>query len=303
MCFRILISLAGFHEYPSIAVRTFQYRKDDLGLTFNAVTYGHYHRAVLDSNWTPSPSAGAKPWRTLRLYLTTVAAFKKYKSTAEVSSSLESIASSEKNKDSPGSDSKFTMCDSGIELDKPAAPCKTNTLDKNHKITGSNVVNTNDVKRGHARSVSDVTQMLGVQNSHERQFSDDAGSKTLRLRSPRFKRSSMIGKVVGSDAKGLTRTNSNSFRRTISNLRTGLTASSSTYSVSMSETEGDEPPCYNREYEAPLPVQFSLSEGTDMDPEGVMRVSHSSDGTKINKLDPAQMRQKSEVLNLFSFIF
>ena len=264
----------------------------DLKMSISAVTYGHYHRAVLFSEAADQASSSSH-WRTLRLYIRACIAFRRYRKLGTVSivntSSLESIQSSEKNNESPTEAGRFSsngMSDSGIELDNPLSGLKTNSLEKqrtNNSNKNSGSPNRNGsfqtpqrppldpkaVRRGHQRSVSDVS-MLSVQNNHQRQLSDDAGSKTLsRLRSPRFKRNSLMGKSVG-DGKGITRSNTNSFRK----LRSGMTTSSSTYSVQSLEPDDDPGEFYKRDFENPDPIKFTLTPecGEDLDPDAELRV-------------------------------
>ena len=259
----------------------------------SAVTYGHYHRAVLFNDVGNEPSSAIAHWRTLRLTVTAVNAFKRFRQIPAVAivntSSLESIQSSEKNNNSPTGTGRFSsngMSDSGIELDNPLSGLKTRSLEKQR--TSAPAMSTSssppsfispgrppgipktNVRRGHTRSISDVS-MLSVNNVHHRQLSDDAGSKTLsRLRSPRFKRISLTGRVV-KDNRGISRSNTNSFKRT----RPSMTPSSSTYSVQSLEPEDDPCDFYLREFENPDPTKFTLTPecGEDIDPEAELKVT------------------------------
>eukprot|EP00116_Pleurobrachia_bachei_P005631 sb/3465893/ len=147
------------------------------------------------------------------------------------------------------------MSDSGIELDTALSGLKTNSLDKKKRPCSSRPP-VQPIRRGHTRSVSDVSMLSVRPGDHERQLSDDAGSKTLsRLRSPRLTRHSIIGRQVH-DRRGLTRVNTNSFRR----LKAGITQSSSTYSVQSLDNEGEDPgEFYIRPFENPRPIKFTLT--------------------------------------------
>ncbi|KAL5255927.1 hypothetical protein ACHWQZ_G011222 [Mnemiopsis leidyi] len=292
VCYRILISLSGFYDHPQVAMDTFTHMQE-IKMNISAVTYGHYHRAVLfNENVNGVESHAISHWKTLRLYIITCIAFKRFRRRAEVpvinTSSLESIQSSEKNNDSPTGTGRFSsngMSDSGIELDHPLSALKV-SLDKrtsnhvNDTNTASSPPNPNTSqkppsaplkasRRGHTRSISDVS-MLSVGNVHQRQLSDDAGYKTLsRLKSPRFKRNSLMGKTV-QDKRGVSRSNTNSFKRA----KSTMTPSSSTYSVQSLEPEDDPGDFYNREFENPNPMKFTLTPacGEDLDPDAELKV-------------------------------
>ena len=258
-------------------------------MNISAVTYGHYHRAVL-FNENVNGDTETNPlthWRILRLYIMTCVAFKRYRRQAQVpivnTSSLESIESSVKNNDSPTGTGRFSsngMSDSGIELDHPLSALKV-SLDKRTSTDTSTAssppttaqkpptVPIKKAHRGHTRSISDVS-MLSVGNIHQRQLSDDAGYRTLsRLKSPRFKRNSLMGKTV-QDKRGISRSNTNSFKRT----KNTMTPSSSTYSVQSLEPEEDPGEFYVREFENPNPMKFTLTPecGEDLDPDAELKV-------------------------------
>lgn len=266
----------------------------DLKMTISAVTYGHYHRAVLYNDTEPESNSALSNWRTLRLCIITSIAFKKFRRKTETAivhtSSLESIQSSEKNNESPTGTGRFSsigMSDSGIDLDNPLSGLKTNSLEKRSSSESKDsasppapqivtpqrppAIPNRTPKRGHIRSISDVS-MLSVQNVHYRQLSDDAGSKSLsRLKSPRFKRSSLMGRTV-QDSKGVSSGGSDngSFKRP----RNTMTASSSSYSVTSVEPEEDPDEFYQRDFLNPNPIKFTLPPecGEDLDPESELKV-------------------------------
>ena len=266
----------------------------ELKMTISAVTYGHYHRAVLFNDTEPESNTELSNWRTLRLFIITCIAFKKFRrKAAEIpivhTSSLESIQSSEKNTESPTGTGRFSsngMSDSGIDLDNPLSGLKTNSLDKRSSSDSKEssasppppqivtpqrppAIPNRPSKRGHIRSISDVS-MLSVQNVHFRQYSDDPGNKTLsRLKSPRFKRSSLMGKSV-KDSRGMSGSDGGSFKRA----RNTMTASSSSYSVQSLEPDEDLNDFYQREFDNPDPIKFTLPSecGGDLDPESELKV-------------------------------
>ena len=190
----------------------------------------------------------------------TLIAFKRYRKNE---GSLESIQSLEKvttDSQNANNTAKLGLSDSGISLDNPLSALKL--ASKTDSSAGRPP--TESKLRGHVRSRSDIS-MLSVQNNHHRQLSDDAGSKTIsRIKSPRFKRNSLMGKSVKD--RSITRSNTNSFRKT-------MTASSSTYSVDIADDDpGD---FYQRDYQKPNPLMFTLPPdySENLDPDAVLRVS------------------------------
>ncbi|WKY05599.1 hypothetical protein Q1695_006083 [Nippostrongylus brasiliensis] len=76
VCYRILIELCGECGEPSLAVKVLQ-AMHRAGVEQNAVTYGIYHRAVLNAKWpSPARQRAVCAWTQLRLFLNAVARFK-----------------------------------------------------------------------------------------------------------------------------------------------------------------------------------------------------------------------------------
>uniref|UniRef100_A0A1I7XS09 UDENN domain-containing protein n=1 Tax=Heterorhabditis bacteriophora TaxID=37862 RepID=A0A1I7XS09_HETBA len=81
VCYRILIELCGECNEPSMAVRVLQVlifqAMQRAGLEQNAVTYGIYHRAVLNAEWpTKARQRAMSAWTHLRIVLMAVVQFK-----------------------------------------------------------------------------------------------------------------------------------------------------------------------------------------------------------------------------------
>lgn len=78
ICFRILTLLCGYHGQPALAVRVF-FEMKKAGIKPNAVTYGYYNRAVLESKW---PDHSSKPttvlWTKIRNVISGIALFKSH---------------------------------------------------------------------------------------------------------------------------------------------------------------------------------------------------------------------------------
>jgi len=76
ICFRVLTLLCGHYGQPALAVRVF-FEMKKAGIKPNAVTYGFYNKAVLESRW---PDHSIKPttvlWTKIRNVISGVALFK-----------------------------------------------------------------------------------------------------------------------------------------------------------------------------------------------------------------------------------
>uniref|UniRef100_A0A6G1SAZ4 C-myc promoter-binding protein n=1 Tax=Aceria tosichella TaxID=561515 RepID=A0A6G1SAZ4_9ACAR len=78
ICFRILTLLCGHYGQPALAVRVF-FEMKKAGIKPNAVTYGYYNKAVLESRW---PDHSSKPttvlWTKIRNVISGIALFKSH---------------------------------------------------------------------------------------------------------------------------------------------------------------------------------------------------------------------------------
>ncbi|XP_072320638.1 C-myc promoter-binding protein-like isoform X2 [Eucyclogobius newberryi] len=76
VCYRVLMQLCGQFGQPVLAVRVlFEMKK--AGVQPNAITYGYYNKAVLESTWPSSSRGGYFLWMKLRNVLLGVAQFKR----------------------------------------------------------------------------------------------------------------------------------------------------------------------------------------------------------------------------------
>ncbi|KAM9375905.1 C-myc promoter-binding protein [Pholidichthys leucotaenia] len=75
VCYRVLLQLCGQYSQPVLAVRVlFEMKK--AGVQPNAITYGYYNKAVLESTWPSTTRGGYFLWRKLRNVLLGVLQFK-----------------------------------------------------------------------------------------------------------------------------------------------------------------------------------------------------------------------------------
>uniref|UniRef100_A0A8C7ZTR8 DENN/MADD domain containing 4A n=1 Tax=Oryzias sinensis TaxID=183150 RepID=A0A8C7ZTR8_9TELE len=75
VCYRVLLQLCGQYSQPVLAVRVlFEMKK--AGVQPNAITYGYYNKAVLESTWPSTTRGGYFLWGKLRNVLLGVLQFK-----------------------------------------------------------------------------------------------------------------------------------------------------------------------------------------------------------------------------------
>ncbi|KAJ8344471.1 hypothetical protein SKAU_G00318000 [Synaphobranchus kaupii] len=76
VCYRVLMQLCGQYGQPVLAVRVlFEMKK--AGVHPNAITYGYYNKAVLESTWPSSTRGGYFLWMKLRNVVLGVAQFRR----------------------------------------------------------------------------------------------------------------------------------------------------------------------------------------------------------------------------------
>ncbi|NXH42940.1 MYCPP protein, partial [Dicaeum eximium] len=76
VCYRVLMQLCGQYGQPVLAVRVL-FEMQKAGIDPNAITYGYYNKAVLESTWPSSNRGGYFLWMKIRNVVLGVAQFKK----------------------------------------------------------------------------------------------------------------------------------------------------------------------------------------------------------------------------------
>ena len=77
ICFRVMMQLCGAYHQPQFAMNVHNEMKL-MGMTPNAVTYGHMNKAVLESVW-PEPkeaSKAVKMWQKISMVLDVIHRFR-----------------------------------------------------------------------------------------------------------------------------------------------------------------------------------------------------------------------------------
>lgn len=76
VCYRILMLLCGLYSQPILAVKVLTEMRR-CGVTPNAITYGHYNKAVLESKWPSGDSSASLMWKKLRNVILGVSEFRR----------------------------------------------------------------------------------------------------------------------------------------------------------------------------------------------------------------------------------
>ncbi|KAJ6669518.1 hypothetical protein lerEdw1_000066 [Lerista edwardsae] len=90
VCYRVVMQLCGLWSNPVLAVRVLSQMKN-AGILPNAITYGYYNKAVLESPWPSSNRSGIFLWTTLRNVVHGMTQFKQCLKKSTRSSQVSSI--------------------------------------------------------------------------------------------------------------------------------------------------------------------------------------------------------------------
>ena len=75
VCYRVLMQLCGLYQQPVLAVKVL-FEMKRAGVQPNAITYGFYNKAVLESKWPSNESKAYLTWNKLRCVLLAMAQFR-----------------------------------------------------------------------------------------------------------------------------------------------------------------------------------------------------------------------------------
>lgn len=113
VCYRVLMQLCGLLEQPVLAVRVL-FEMKNAGVQPNAITYGYYNKAVLESPWPSSNRSGSFLWTKVRNVVRGVAQFRQtFKKTSSSNPTVSLISGAQSDQ---GYGSKDELRRDGIEL-------------------------------------------------------------------------------------------------------------------------------------------------------------------------------------------
>uniref|UniRef100_A0A8C8AVA9 DENN domain containing 4A n=1 Tax=Otus sunia TaxID=257818 RepID=A0A8C8AVA9_9STRI len=122
VCYRVLMQLCGQYGQPVLAVRVL-FEMQKAGVDPNAITYGYYNKAVLESTWPSSNRGGYFLWMKIRNVVLGIAQFKKALKKLPASTSHTTIPES----------SVGLLFTSSFEDASEAEVIKSKSLRKRHK--------------------------------------------------------------------------------------------------------------------------------------------------------------------------
>ncbi|XP_048825979.1 DENN domain-containing protein 4C-like [Brienomyrus brachyistius] len=102
VCYRVMMQLCGVWGLPVMAVRVLMEMKK-AGVHPNAITYGYYNKAVLESPWPSRNQSGHFMWTKVRNVIRAVAQFKQAHHRAALSEKTHPITTEKKTSRSVGS--------------------------------------------------------------------------------------------------------------------------------------------------------------------------------------------------------
>ncbi|CAL1604637.1 unnamed protein product [Knipowitschia caucasica] len=146
VCYRVLMQLCGLYGQPALAVRVlFEMKK--AGVLPNAITYGYYNKAVLESTWPSSSRGGYFLWMKLRNVLMGVTQFKR--ALRDQAHNLSPISDGSSDTDSHSSlDSSPEISQSSpVRLDFTCSPL-LHSLPGEQSDLGYNSLSKEEVRRG-----------------------------------------------------------------------------------------------------------------------------------------------------------
>ncbi|XP_029420862.1 C-myc promoter-binding protein isoform X3 [Nannospalax galili] len=168
VCYRILMQLCGQYDQPVLAVRVL-FEMQKAGIDPNAITYGYYNKAVLESTWPSRSRSGYFLWTKVRNVVLGVAQFKRaLKKHTQLSQTTVSAGGSDLDAVSHGS------MDSGHEIHSvEQAPFNTGLIKVYATDDRASTVSENESTKGSTdclptlnyQSSSSIVRLSGANNN------------------------------------------------------------------------------------------------------------------------------------------
>ncbi|XP_040826010.1 C-myc promoter-binding protein isoform X5 [Ochotona curzoniae] len=201
VCYRILMQLCGQYDQPVLAVRVL-FEMHKAGIDPNAITYGYYNKAVLESTWPSRSRSGYFLWTKVRNVILGVAQFKRaLKKHAHLSQTTLSGGQSDlgynlltkdeirrgnisaedilEEKDKKGSDS-------GSLSESESTKGSTDCLPKINLQSSSNIVRLNGTGNNNADKISGENRVAETeQQQKDEEEEDEDDSKSVSTPSAR----------------------------------------------------------------------------------------------------------------------
>ncbi|KFO92717.1 C-myc promoter-binding protein, partial [Buceros rhinoceros silvestris] len=167
VCYRVLMQLCGQYGQPVLAVRVL-FEMQKAGVDPNAITYGYYNKAVLESTWPSSNRGGYFLWMKIRNVVMGIAQFKK---------ALKKLPTGTSHAAVPGGLSDFGNNTSVKEAAKQGKTCLQDIQEQKEDKRESDSSSLSEVES--AKGSGDCLPKLNYQNSSNAK----AASSIVRLNS------------------------------------------------------------------------------------------------------------------------
>ncbi|XP_015282626.1 PREDICTED: C-myc promoter-binding protein [Gekko japonicus] len=291
VCYRVLMQLCGQYSQPVLAVRVlFEMKK--AGVDPNAITYGYYNKAVLESTWPSSNRSGYFLWTKIRNVVLGAAQFKREEKKESDSSSLSEVESGKGSGDclpalnyqhsnSVKHTSRIVRVKSAVgkaadlagdvDTESPAGLLFSSCLEDTNKMRVS--------KAGHLRSrhlsAAEADRRRMVWRNRNRNLSGDT---LLELMKNRINQEASPGEVVqklGADAKILSKVFEKRIRPKTLNIRPSSLAPNKKGDVDKESSDEDAPSENSFTDKTESPVIFDL-EDLDHEPVSAKTVKPSN---------------------------
>ncbi|XP_010641565.1 C-myc promoter-binding protein isoform X5 [Fukomys damarensis] len=171
VCYRILMQLCGQYDQPVLAVRVL-FEMQKAGVDPNAITYGYYNKAVLESTWPSRSRSGYFLWTKVRNVILGVAQFKRaLKKQAHLSQTTLSDGQSDLGYNSLSKD----------EVRRGDASTEDILEEKDKKESDSSSLSENESAKGSAdclpklsyHSSSNIVRLNGTSNNNSDKTSEE----------------------------------------------------------------------------------------------------------------------------------
>ncbi|XP_078702887.1 C-myc promoter-binding protein-like isoform X1 [Branchiostoma floridae x Branchiostoma belcheri] len=173
VCYRVVMQLCGQYSQPVLAVKVLMEMKRN-GITPNAITYGHYNKAILESRWPTGNRDGFLLWTKLRNVILAMAQFRRgiRRAALQASDSSDADAVSRTSVESfPGTDG--TSSHTGAEF---VSDVKLDTHDRismgGQSDQGYSSMTKEEVRRGDSSGVTSPLTDQDLNSTTSSQSSD-----------------------------------------------------------------------------------------------------------------------------------
>lgn len=180
VCYRILMQLCGQYDQPVLAVRVL-FEMQKAGIDPNAITYGYYNKAVLESTWPSRSRSGYFLWTKVRNVVLGVAQFKKalkkhpHLTQRALSGGQSDLGYNSLSKDDVRRDVSTSAEDIQGEKDKKGSD--SSSLSENESTKGS----ADCLPTLSYQSSSTIVRLSGARNSSADKMSGQRGESTPEL--------------------------------------------------------------------------------------------------------------------------